>query len=278
MFPNLLIIGAPKCGTTSLHFYLDQHPEISMSAKKELRYFVRPDWRERRDWYEQQFEGFDTPVRGEATPRYARYPTWDGVPERAHSLVPDARLIYVVGDPLERIRSHWAQQWSNGDRRTLDDALRGYERLDNPIVAPSRYATQLEQWLAWFPGEQILVIDQDELRRERRAVLREAFAFLGVDAAFDSPRFADERNTRSEKYALTRVGQPLWNRVLGPAVRRLPERMQDPVRRRTIRALSRKMETPHIDAETRARLESLLRDEADRLRAMTGKPFASWAV
>ena len=49
--PNLVVIGGLECGTTSLHYYLDQHPEISMSKRKELHYFSRPDWRERTAWY-----------------------------------------------------------------------------------------------------------------------------------------------------------------------------------------------------------------------------------
>ena len=279
MLPNLLIIGAPKCGTTSLHFYLDQHPEITMSRKKELRYFVRDDWREQRDWYEQQFEGFDTPIRGEATPRYARYPTWTGVPERVRELIPNTKLIYVVGDPVERIRSHYTQQWSNGDRRSFDELLEDWERPDNSLVAPSRYATQVEQWLAHFPEEQLRVIDQDELRERRSEVLADTFRFLGVDDGFESDRFRDEQNARSEKYALTRLGLPLWNRALGPAARRLPERLRVPVSRVALRALSRRIDVyPVISPEIRPQLEGLLHDEAERLRRLTGKPFATWTV
>src|SRR5689334_1125972 len=112
MLPNLIIIGAPKAATTSLHGYLKQHPEVGMSAAKELSYFWRDDWRERQAWYEAQFD-FEDPrvrVRGESTPFYAAYPFRKHVPERMHELVPDAKLVYVVRDPIDRLVSHWVQR------------------------------------------------------------------------------------------------------------------------------------------------------------------------
>ena len=279
MLPNLLIIGSIKGGTTSLQHYLAQHPEISMSARKELHYFDRDDWRERRDWYEAQFEGFDTPIRGEATPHYTVHPGVAGVPEKIASLIPDAKLVYSVRDPLERLRSHAVQRLAQGDRTPLSHYLRTWETEPNGVVHASFYATQLERYLDCFGAEQILVVDQHDLRTDRRATLREVFEFLGVDPDFHSPAFDRELNSRSEKHALTRVGDPVWNHVLGPAVRRLPERVQHPVRKHTIRALSRKITyEPVIDADVRPRLEERLRDEADRLRALTGKRFASWSV
>src|SRR4051794_25988719 len=66
VLPNLLVIGAAKCGTTSLHEYLALHPDIAMSAKKELNFFTRDDWRDAVDWYDAQFP--EAPVRGESSP------------------------------------------------------------------------------------------------------------------------------------------------------------------------------------------------------------------
>ena len=120
--PNLLIIGAAKCGTTSLHAYLDQHPDVFMArpgpdsrGEKEMRFFWRDDWYERLDWYQEQFDP-RARVRGEATPSYAHYPYLRDVPRRIHSLVPDARFIYIVRDPIERIVAHWVQARADGER------------------------------------------------------------------------------------------------------------------------------------------------------------------
>src|SRR5205823_11980303 len=93
--PNLLIIGAAKAGTTSLHRYLDLHPSIFMSRSKELQLFNQDDWRERRDWYRAQFPTA-APVRGESSGAYTMHPVLPCVPERIKATIPDARLIYLV--------------------------------------------------------------------------------------------------------------------------------------------------------------------------------------
>jgi hypothetical protein len=285
--PNLLIIGAAKCGTTSLHHYLDQHPDISMASRaegsKEMRFFDDPDWREKLDWYEAHFA--DAPVRGESTPRYTYYPHVLDVPERIHSLIPDAKLVYLVRDPIDRIVSHWVQRYWGGDRTPFEQWLREADRPDNMIVCASRYATQVERYLALFAREQLLVLDQEDLRSARRETLREVFAFAGVDAGFDSEAFDEQRNTRAEKYAPVGAGARLWDGVVGPtgvlgrAGRRLPAGVRGPAADVLRKALFRKVEPPpDIDPALLDRLRPALREEADRLRAITGRDFAHWSV
>src|ERR687894_2292944 len=72
--PNLIVIGAQKCGTSVLHYYLSLHPEVSMSRPKELNFFIEErNWPRGLDWYKSQFDG-DARVRGEASPNYTAYP------------------------------------------------------------------------------------------------------------------------------------------------------------------------------------------------------------
>ncbi len=275
--PNLIIVGAAKCGTTSLHHYLDLHPEISMSSTKELNYFIQPDWLERRAWYESQFDG-RARVRGEASVPYTWHPVSPCVAERIEQLAPDAKIIYMVRDPFERTIAHWVERYSFGERIPFERRLRDWRRPDNLLVCASRYATQLERYRRRFDPSQLLVVDQRELKSDRSRVLREVFSFLDVDDSFSTPAFEEERNTRSQKYAPTKLGYPIWNHSLGPAVRPLPPRLRDPLRRHLIRTLSRKIESPTIDPVLRRELTPLYRDEADGLREMTGKSFADWSV
>src|SRR5437588_11576552 len=100
MLPNLIIIGAAKAGTTSLHYYLDHHPQVHMAkiagAKdKEMSHFWRDDWQERRAWYESHFD-VPEPVRGEASVAYAHFAYHPDVPRRIHETIPDVPLIYMV--------------------------------------------------------------------------------------------------------------------------------------------------------------------------------------
>jgi len=105
MLPNFIIIGAQKCGTTSLHHYLDQHDEIVMSKVKELNFFNEElNWSKGLKWYEAHFQG-EGKMRGEASPHYTNYPMSPGVAKRMKEIVPDAKIIYLVRDPVERLIS-----------------------------------------------------------------------------------------------------------------------------------------------------------------------------
>src|SRR3954452_21113023 len=113
-WPNLLIIGAHKAGTTSLHRYLDIHPEVRMSEHKELAYFCGPTndplLVSRRHlgeaWYRANFVG-SVAVHGESSTPYTFYSVVRGVPQRIHGAIPDVKLIYIVRDPVDRLISHY---------------------------------------------------------------------------------------------------------------------------------------------------------------------------
>lgn len=287
--PNLIVIGAAKCATTSLHGYLDAHPEIQMArpaaavrgnndeAPKEMRFFWRDDWRTQLGWYASHFDA-DVPVRGEATPAYSAHPFHAGVPARIAEVAPDAKLVYLVRDPIDRLLAHWVQARVDGLRTTLPELLATPGWEDHQIVCPSRYATQLERYLDHFPAEQLLVVDQAELRADRDATLARVFAFAGVDDAFRSEEFSVERNTRAEKLALTRAGAPLYRRLLDPAGRRVAPEQWAARGPQVRRALSRPVPRPELGAGLRRRMEQVFAPEADRLRAMTGQAFTGWSV
>ena len=278
MLPNLIIIGAPKAGTTSLHRYLDLHPDIFMTGRKELRYFWRDDWREQRAWYEAQFQS-DAPFRGEATPAYAAYPHRPHVPERMHELVPDVKLIYMVRDPIERMLSHWVQRRADGDLTTFERYMAEYDRPDNPIICPSRYWLQIERYLEFFAPGQLLVVDQRELRVNRPETMRSIFRFIGVDDNFESPEFALERNTRGDKYGPRRVTAVLWDKVLWPASRSVPSGLRDVVREPANKLLFRQItEFPRLTPSARSRLVQMLTPEMQALRQFSGQAFDSWSV
>jgi Sulfotransferase family len=290
--PNLFVIGAAKSGTTSLHHYLDAHPEISMAAPldsaqsrdndaggKEMRFFWRDDWAERMDWYLSHFASMRTAVRGETTPAYAAYSFHADVASRIYSVSPQARLLYVVRDPIERIVAHFVQRQADGDRRSFADYMGELDRPDNPIVCPSLYATQLDLYLRHFDRSRLLVVDQYLLRHARREALREVFSFLEVDPDFWSVSFEGERNTRAEKYAPTPLGAKLMNGFLNPVGRRLAPRRWARLRPRVRRALSKPIAArPAVEPGARKRLAALLGPEVERLRELTGQRFESWSL
>ena len=293
--PTFFVIGAAKGGTTSLHAYLDLHPEISMSRSKEPMFFlpeeIRHDWlldeeADTRLDYLALFES-DTPARGESSTAYSKYPMVKGVPEAIHAEVPDARLVYSVRDPFERIPSAWVQiqqtrQSSNrrGNRvASLAEMIEPFDDPENHLVWPGMYMTQIRQYLQYFPEESILVIDSEELWTNRDSVMREVFGFLGVDPEFRSPGFAEERNTQSAKTVERDLYVRFTNsKTLRMLVDGLPESVRDRAIELVRRPLSRPAEKPVIDIDLRRRLEKHFRPEVEELREFTGKSFPSWSI
>src|SRR3954471_20731855 len=172
--PTFFIIGAPKAGTTSLHHYLDQHPEIQMSAVKEPQFFSGPPdgipYRMGRiedlSRYEELFDKA-VRVRGEATAEYAVSPRRAGVPERIGEMVPEAKFVYLVRNPVARTLSNYKMMVAlKGERRSLREALGDFSVLRPLSTAPSLYAAQLELYLQRFPEDRILVLDQAQLRAD----------------------------------------------------------------------------------------------------------------
>jgi sulfotransferase family protein len=195
--PNLIIIGGLKCGTTSIHHYLGLHPEIHMSKPKELNFFVGElNWDLGLDWYASRFDD-RFKVRGESSPHYTNLPRFQGVPERIREHCPDARLLYMVRDPIKRILSHWVHATGAGyETRELVPTL---SEPDSSYIQRSMYWMQLQPYLELFEREQIEVIAQEELQSEREETMRKAFRFAGVDETFTSEQFDREWEKSSAK-------------------------------------------------------------------------------
>ena len=182
--PNFLVIGAMKAGTVSLHNYLGEHPDVFVGdggTFGEPHFFVaEQNWPRGRGWYESLFDGADRAAAiGECSPGYTWAHVYRGVPERIAQLIPEARLIYLVRDPIARMQSMYMHQVSAGrERRRADAAL-----LDDRYLWPSRYGFQLGAYLDHFDRSQILVIASEVLRARPREALTAVFDHLAVDPA-----------------------------------------------------------------------------------------------
>ena len=277
MLPNLIVIGAAKSGTTSLHEYLDLHPEISMSREKELNFFVEElNWSRGPEWYERQFE--PARVRGESSPAYTAYPLRSGVPKRMAATLSDVRLVYLVRDPIDRIVSHYVHRavtWS--DVTTIAEAFVD-PVVREWLVKPSCYWLQLEQYFKYFTRERVLVLDSDELRAHREETLAAVFRFVGVDDSFRTTRFALAHNAETGRTKPTRTGL----RVSTALERTLGSARAQVLRERAPRALKARLrkaiDPPVLDDALREELADELRPQVERLRAETGLSFSGWSL
>jgi len=277
--PDFLIVGAAKSATTSLYYYLNQHPEIGMSIPKEPNFFLRDDFRGALHEYERCFSRAGT-VRGEASVRYTFHPSLPGVAERIHSVLPHAKLIYVVRDPVDRAEAHYHQEYCShrvGPR--IEDAFADLADERNLFVSVSKYAMQTEQYLRYFPRSAFMVIDQAALRTAREQTLRAVFSFLGVDTEFASDRFSLELNTRAQKLRVSEAGMRLRRSPLADLARTvLPVKVREPVFDLARRNLTRSVPRTPLPADVRSRLEEALADDSQRFRELSGLPFDHWSL
>lgn len=277
--PNLLIVGAAKAGTSSLHAYLDEHPSISMSREKELQLFNRPDdWREKLDWYRTNFL-VRTPVRGESSPAYSMDPRFGDVPARIQETIPHARIIYLVRDPIPRALAHFVE-WTflRVEQRPFEEAFADLEEPSNAYVMSSRYAHQIGKYRERFPDSRVLVLDQRDLLSRRRETLRRVFEFLEVDPDFWTPEFEREHNVGQQKMRLNGVGWWLAEKKMYLPALRVAAKMPDRVGRGALRAIGSDIERPVPSEAMMERLRDALRADADWVRSYTGKPFSDWSV
>ncbi len=212
--PSFLILGAQKAGTTSLHEYLCEHPMVSSSTVKEVHYFDLAYGRGPA-WYRAHFHVPARPgeIAGESTPYYLFHPL---VPERVARDLPDARLIVILRNPIERAYSHHNHERALGfeqlgfeqaiareqlrlsgeEERILGDpGYRSFAHQHHSYLARGRYAEQLERWLEQIERDRLLVLSAEELFEDPRAVVATAQRFLGLEPL--PPGDLSARNART---------------------------------------------------------------------------------
>jgi hypothetical protein len=277
--PNLIIIGGLKCGTTSIHHYLGLHPQIQMSKPKELNFFVEElNWDLGLDWYGGRFDERFA-VRGESSPHYTSLPQFGGVAARIHRHVPEAKLIYMVRDPIDRILSHWRHATGAGyEARSMEEVL---SRDDQTYVTRSRYWMQLQPYLELFPRDRIEVITQEELQGDREGTMRKAFDYAGVDASFTSEQFDREweKSTakESDQYQLMeRLIKLPGFRSLDRNFDRLPERLRWMVEKVVHDPNAPPAPKPELPDSIRERLASHFAEDVAALQEFAGREFTAW--
>jgi hypothetical protein len=294
--PTFLVIGAPKAGTTSLYAYLAEHPEVFMSPVKEPRFLAQGDPQFANSSWAQpaaakslaEYEGlFATAGRakavGEASTVYLRSIV---APRRAADLVPDAKLIALLRDPVDRAYSAWGhlrreglepiEDFEEAVRREPERAAgRGFRNLMR-YTETGRYATQLERWRAHFPASAFLVGLTDDLRSDPAWFMERCHAHIGV-----TPSSEAHTHVRHNKSGRVRIRS--LHRVVGGDV---PEAVRKAVRSVTPAGLRRRVAQriatwnlqpfPRLDEGTYERLAPLFRDELLGLREILGRDLHEW--
>jgi hypothetical protein len=189
------------------------------------------------------------------------------------TLIPSARFIYLVRDPVARIVSHY-MHLRDGDKenRSLNEALSQFE--GNQYIDCSRYHMQLEQYLAHFEQSQILVVGTEQLKANRHKTLQEVFRFLNVDESFRSPH-------HDAIYHVSKPHGAFW-RTLERS--QFAQNIRPYVPRSVVYWAARHgpkprtAEPPSLDSRLREALRDYLREDVERLRSQVGRDFAEWSI
>jgi hypothetical protein len=258
------------------------HPDVFVPEhEKEPKYFVEErGWPLGQEWYEGLFAGArEDQARGEFSTDYTIFPLYAGVPARIKAHVPDARLIYIMRDPIEHLRSCYAYSlWVGSESRSIHEAL----LHDARYLYECQYALQIERYLQHFPRSQMLLLTAESLRDRRRETLRRLFEFIGVDSQWVPPNVDAEFNRADGR----RVPRP-WARKVGDVLIR--SALADRVPQSVAQSIDRvKREPPFarevlpeelvIDDDLRARLVAYLRPDLERLPGLMNEPFDCWRL
>lgn len=293
--PNLIVIGAMKSGTTSLHYYLNLHPEICMSRQKELNFFIG-NWDRGIEWYKSHFVG-QAKIHGETTPNYTNYPKSKDAPQRMFSLIPETKLIYIIKEPIARIVSHYVHRYAdNKENRNIEEALAEFE--GNRYIERSRYFFQLKQYLLLFSASNILVITSEQLSNFPEQTMRKVFQFLEVDSSFKF-KFEPKKNAReflrfgnqvvnsefkfdkklhdsSQKRRLKIASDSSTAKALATMTSFMPSEIAYHFKKIIYLPFSDKIKRPTISDSLRQKLLDYLAEDINSLKEFTGYSFNEW--
>jgi hypothetical protein len=297
--PDFLLVGAPKSGTTALHVALARHPQLCLSHVKEPKYFLvdgppptggGPGDAKTYSEYVWKREEYGTlwdhatpgQLCGESTTLYLQDPT---AHERIQKTVPDAKLIAVLRDPVDRAHSNWSHLRSAGLETVADfprACMLGERRAAQgwgpfwQYLEIGRYGAQLQHLYSLFPQEQVLILLYRELREQPIETLDRVCSFLGVKTGV-----LDELPAEN---VTSHVSEGVVNAVLHKAVQGIdalgshtPEALHRAALSIGVKLLQREQRTrPALTFEDRRLLLPHYADDLKVLEAVTGQSFGHW--
>lgn len=252
--PDFLIVGAQRCGTTSLHRYLLQHPAVLGARLAKGVHWFDEHYDRSPGWYRSHFPTVAqrrsveqrtgaAAMVGESSPYYLFHPF---AAERVAAHLPDVRAILLLRDPVQRAWSHFQHNVARGmENLSFVDALdaepsrlAGAEAvLETPgavhlghrrgsYVGRGRYAEQLDRYLHWLGPEQVLTVFTDDLDRDPEGTVAEVQGFLGLPP---QPVSAARRWNRQEPAVLAPGSAERLEHAFAESDAQLAERLQRPL-------------------------------------------------
>lgn len=273
MLVDFMVVGAQKCGTTSLATQLAAHPAICFCQEKEPGYFNRvQDWRSGIAGYHALYDPKPGQRCGEASTMYTFRPEYADTHRRLYEYNPQLKLIYIMRDPVERIISHYSH---NLVRNLVNDTPEKAIAQDPTYLDRSRYAMQIAPYLELFGREQILLLLFEEYTANQPATLQTITEFLGIEQA-SGIAIEDTvvHKTVGEYYLKYGAIEEMVKSGLFQAVRPyIPEIFRKGIRRRLSNKLDDK---PTFSPALQTELQLKLAEEVATIERLLARPITCW--
>jgi len=263
--PDFVIIGAMKCGTSSLHAQLAAQDGFLMSEPKEPNFFSDDDVFARGlDWYRSLFRGGEGVLKGESSTHYTKRPTYPACFERLSAALPEARFIYVMRDPLDRLVSHYIHEWTMGN---VKGALTEEIETRRELIDYGRYAYQLEPYLDHYGKERILPVFFERMKADPQGELSRIGAFLGAERPLAWRDDISPQNVSKDRLRKIPMSGLLIDNAPARALRRAlaPQGLRDWVKSRL-----QMRERPSLSEDDLKRVKPVFDEDLGALGAMLG--------
>lgn len=297
MHPTFLIIGPPKCASTSLHYYLGQHPQVYVSKIKETHFFTH-DYHKGIAFYEHYFdESGSAKAIGEATPAYSFLPFAAG---RIQTQYPQIKTILCFRNPMERAFSNWlmlsdAGIEKAGFREAIELNIKQLEyinfegekgaqiwnsRTDNIgrgekwvriYIQAGMYAAIMKTYMNLFKAEQIKYVFMEDLKYKFDETIKDLFSFIGVDNNFTVPA-KKEQNFYYDRKAYRTVNKLIGTKTTRLISKHMPEKIKTIFKQKKEKVSN----VPELSPEDRQFLWEIYRDEITELEKISGRDLSQW--
>jgi hypothetical protein len=264
--PDFVVIGAMKCGTSTLHDQLSANLSLFMSDPKEPNFFSDDAIYEKGlPWYESLFAEA-TPLQrcGESSTHYTKQPTYPDCAARLAAALPDARLIYVVRDPVDRIVSQYIHEWT---QREIESDIDRATREVPHLLAYSRYAMQLRPYLEAYGTDRVLLVFFERMMSAPQEEADRIARFLSIEDGLRWESNRDPRNTSGDRMRKSALRDALVDNALVTSLRHrfVPQRLRD-----RVKGLWQMSERPRLSARRRGEIARELDPDLGELGGWLG--------
>lgn len=310
--PNFFLIGTVKGGTTSLHHYLDQHPEVYLSPIKEVNYFSKEDIHpenfsrdyrhdvdidikaylrssmehpihiahvtEEEDYFQLFSRANSAKAIGEMSLSYMLYPS---APEKIAAAYPHAKIMAMLRHPAERAFSQYVMNLRQGKtlkkdflEEILDDDKKSPKGwgVNHQYLFIGHYYEQLQRFYNHFPKEQIKVFLFDDYKKDAAAVVREMFDFIGVNPSFEVDTDKKLNEGGVPRHQYLNYLLHQWG-LVNKAKQLFPRAWREPFKKWMYKKGG---EVPKMSPEERAFLIDYYKEDILQLEKLIGRNLQNW--